>query len=204
MDYIKIEKKLKKEMDKERFAHTLGVMYTAAALAMAYQTNIEQAMCAGLLHDCAKCIPNKKKLKLCEEYEIPVRTSERRCPFLLHAKLGAYFAEHKYEVSDPMILHAIEVHTTGEPQMNTLDKIIYIADYIEPNRENAPNLSEIRKLAFEDLDRAMLQILSDTLAYLRAKGGELDPLTVQTFDYYREQQVTNRKAFRISGKPSRV
>ena len=204
MDYIKIEKKLKKEMDKERFAHTLGVMYTAAALAMAYQTNIEQAMCAGLLHDCAQCIPNKKKLKLCEEYEIPIRTSERRCPFLLHAKLGAYFAEHKYEVSDPMILHAIEVHTTGEPQMNTLDKIIYIADYIEPNRENAPNLSEIRKLAFEDLDRAMLQILSDTLAYLRAKGGELDPLTVQTFDYYREQQVTNRKAFRISGKPSRV
>ena len=204
MDYIKIEKKLKKEMDKERFAHTLGVMYTAAALAMAYQTNIEQAMCAGLLHDCAKCIPNKKKLKLCEEYEIPIRTSERRCPFLLHAKLGAYFAEHKHEVSDPMSLHAIEEHTTGEPQMNTLDKIIYIADYIEPNRENAPNLSEIRKLAFEDLDRAMLQILSDTLAYLRAKGGELDPLTVQTFDYYREQQVTNRKAFRISGKPSRV
>ena len=88
--------------------------------------------------------------------------------------------------------------------MNTLDKIIYIADYIEPNRENAPNLPEIRKIAFEDLDRAMLQILSDTLSYLRAKGGELDSLTVQTFDYYREQQVTNRKAFRISGKTSRL
>ena len=204
MEYNKIEKKLKKEMDKERYAHTQGVMYTAAALAMAYQANIEQAMYAGLLHDCAKCIPNKKKLKLCEEYDIPIRTSERRCPFLLHAKLGAYFAEHKYEVSDPMILHAIQVHTTGEPHMNTLDKIIYIADYIEPNRENAPNLPEIRKIAFEDLDGAMLQILSDTLSYLKAKGGELDPLTVQTFDYYREQQVTNRKAFRISGKTSRL
>ena len=63
MEYNKIEKKLKKEMDKERYAHTQGVMYTAAALAMAYQANIEQAMYAGLLHDCAKCIPNKKKLK---------------------------------------------------------------------------------------------------------------------------------------------
>lgn len=200
MERIKIEKKLKKELDRERYTHTQGVMYTAAALAMAHQTNQEQAMYAGLLHDCAKCIPNKKKLKLCEEYEIPIRPSERRCPFLLHAKLGAYFAEHKYEISDPMILHAIKVHTTGEPQMNTLDKIIYIADYIEPNRKNAPNLPEIRKIAFEDLDWTILQILGDTLAYLRAKGGELDPLTMQTFDYYREQQVTNRKAFRISGK----
>lgn len=202
MEFYKIEKKLKKEMDKERYAHTQGVMYTAAALSMAYQTNLEQAMYAGLLHDCAKCIPNKEKLKLCEKYEIPIRLSESRCPFLLHAKLGAYFAEHKYEVSDPMILHAIEVHTTGEPQMNTLDKIIYIADYIEPNRKSAPNLPEIRKLAFVDLDRAMLQILGDTLTYLRTKNGELDSLTVQTYDYYREKQVTNRKAFRISGKTS--
>ncbi len=200
MERIKIEKKLKKQMDKERYAHTQGVMYTAAALSMAHQADLEQALYAGLLHDCAKCIPNKEKLKLCEKYGIPIRTSERRCPFLLHAKLGAYLAEHKYEMGDPMVLHAITVHTTGEPQMNTLDKIIYIADYIEPNRKSAPNLPEIRKLAFENLDKAMLQILGDTLAYLRAKGGELDPMTVQTYDYYREKQLTNRKALRISGK----
>ncbi len=182
----KIEKKLRKELDKERYEHTMGVMYTAAALAMAHQSDIEQAMYAGLLHDCAKCIPNEDKLRLCEKYQIPVRDSERRCPFLLHAKLGAYYAEYNYKVNDPMIHHAIKVHTTGVPDMNTLDKIIYIADYIEPNRKSAPNLPEIRRLAFEDLDRAMLQILSDTLAYLREKGGELDTMTLQTYNYYKE------------------
>lgn len=182
----KIEKKLRKELDKERYEHTMGVMYTAAALAMAHQSDIEQAMYAGLLHDCAKCIPNDDKLRLCEEYQIPVRDSERRCPFLLHAKLGAHFAEYNYKVNDPIILHAIKVHTTGVPDMNTLDKIIYIADYIEPNRKAAPNLPEIRRLAFEDLDKAMLQILADTLSYLREKGGELDTMTIQTYNYYKE------------------
>lgn len=182
----KIEKKLRKELDRERFTHTLGVMYTAASLAMVYGTNIEQAMYAGLLHDCAKCIPNESKLQLCEEYGIPVRESERHCPFLLHAKLGAYFAKHRYKIDDKEILHAIQTHTTGEPGMNVLDKIIYISDYIEPNRKNAPNLPEIRKLAFENLDKAMLKILGDTLDYLTRKGGEIDPLTVQTYQYYQE------------------
>lgn len=183
----KIEKKLRKELDRERYTHTLGVMYTAASLAMVHGTSIEQAMYAGLLHDCAKCIPNESKLQLCEEYGIPVRESERRCPFLLHAKLGAYFAKHRYKIDDKEILHAIKTHTTGEPGMNVLDKIIYIADYIEPNRKTAPNLSEIRKLAFEDLDKAMLRILGDTLDYLKEKGGELDPLTMQTYQYFNEK-----------------
>lgn len=184
----KIEKKLRKELDKERFSHTMGVMYTAAALAMAHQSDIEQALYAGLLHDCAKCISNEEKLQLCKEHHIPIRDSERRSPFLLHAKLGAYFAKDKYKINDPMILHAIQVHTTGEPEMNTLDKIIYIADYIEPNRDAAPNLQEIRKLAFEDLDKAMLLILHDTLNYLREKGGELDPMTLETYDYFQKKE----------------
>ncbi|MCI9446224.1 MAG: HD domain-containing protein [Lachnospiraceae bacterium] len=183
----KIEKKLRKNLDKERFRHTVGVMYTAAALAMAHQSDMEQAMYAGLLHDCAKCIPNGEKLQLCEEYGIPVRSSERRCPFLLHAKLGAYFAKHKFKVDDPEILQAIELHTTGKAGMGTLDKIIYIADYIEPNRKEAPNLPEIRKLAFEDLDRAMLQILGDTLDYLKEKGGEQDSMTLQAYEYFHDK-----------------
>lgn len=186
MKLKKIQKKLRKELDEERYEHTMGVMYTAAALAMAHQSDLEPAMYAGLLHDCAKCIPNEEKLQLCEELQIPIRDSERRCPFLLHAKLGAYFAEYNYKVNDPTILHAIKVHTTGVPDMNTLDKIIYIADYIEPNRKTAPNLPEIRRLAFEDLDKTMLRILTDTLTYLREKGGELDTMTVQTYNYYKD------------------
>ncbi|WP_075719651.1 bis(5'-nucleosyl)-tetraphosphatase (symmetrical) YqeK [Roseburia sp. 499] len=179
-----IEKQLKKELDKDRFTHTMGVMYTAAALAMAHGADMEQALYAGLLHDCAKCIPNDEKIVLCKKYQIPISEAEEKSPFLLHAKLGAYYAEHKYAIQDNEILHAIKVHTTGEPGMNTLDKLIYIADYIEPNRDQAPNLTLIRKLAFENLDEAMKQILSDTLHYLQEKGGEIDPLTAQTYEYF--------------------
>lgn len=179
-----IEKQLKKELDKDRFTHTMGVMYTAASLAMAHGTDMKQALYAGLLHDCAKCIPNDEKIALCKKYQIPISEAEEKSPFLLHAKLGAYYAEHKYDIQDNEILHAIKVHTTGEPGMNTLDKIIFIADYIEPNRDQAPNLTQIRKLAFENLDEAMKQILNDTLHYLKEKGGEIDPLTSKTYEYF--------------------
>lgn len=179
-----IEKQLKKELDKERFTHTMGVMYTAAALAMAHGADMDQALYAGLLHDCAKCIPNEEKLSLCEKYQISISDAERKSPSLLHAKLGAYFAKSIYGIEDEEILHSIKVHTTGEPGMNLLDKIIYIADYIEPNRDQAPNLTAIRKLAFQDLDKTMEKILSDTLQYLTEKGGEIDPLTNETYQYF--------------------
>ena len=187
MERLDIEKKLKKELDKERYRHTLGVMYSAASLAMAYGVSMEQAMYAGLLHDCAKCIPNHEKLKLCKKHKIPVSKMEEGNPFLLHAKLGAYLAKEDYGVKDKEVLHAIQVHTTGEPGMGILDKIIYIADYIEPNREKAPDLNEVRRLAFQDLDQAMVKILSDTLDYLKKGGGDLDPLTLETYHYFTNQ-----------------
>lgn len=183
---IEIETQLKKELDKERFRHTLGVMYTAASLAMAHGGNMEQAMYAGLLHDCAKCIPNDQKIQLCLEYNIEITESEKHSPFLLHAKLGAYLAQEKYGITDSEILHAIQVHTTGAPNMNLLDKIIYIADYIEPNRDKAANLPVVRRLAFEDLDQTMLLILRDTLSYLENKKGEIDPMTARTYEYFKE------------------
>ncbi len=84
------------------------------------------------------------------------------------------------------MLHAIQVHTTGEPGMHLLDKILYIADYIEPNRDKAPDLPEVRRLAYEDLDKAMLKILSDTLDYLNERGGELDPMTMKAYKYFKK------------------
>ena len=185
MERIEIEKKLKKELDKERFRHTLGVMYTAASLAMVHGCDMEQAMYAGLLHDCAKCISNDKKKQMCKKQNIEITASEERSPFLLHAKLGAYLAKKEYGITDEEILHAIQVHTTGAPNMSLLDKIIYIADYIEPNRDKAPNLEKVRKWAFEDLDMTMLCILEDTLAYLKEGKGEIDPMTSETYEYFK-------------------
>ena len=188
-DLKKIKKKLKNELDESRYEHTIGVMDTAACLAMRYGADLTQELVAGLLHDCAKCIPNDKKLKLCRKNGIEVTPFEEKAPFLLHAKLGAWMAEHEYHVSDPAILSAIACHTTGKPDMSLLDKIVFIADYIEPGRNKAPGLPEIRRLSFTDIDQALIRILSDTLDYLASSNDPIDPATQNVLDYYlrREQ-----------------
>ncbi|MCI5621421.1 MAG: bis(5'-nucleosyl)-tetraphosphatase (symmetrical) YqeK [Lachnospiraceae bacterium] len=185
-DVNKIKKALKKELDKERFEHTLGVMYTAQCLAMAHGVDLEQAQLAGLLHDCAKCISNAQKLTLCQENGIPVNSCEKENPSLLHAKLGAFVARNEYDITDEAVLHAIAVHTTGEPDMSDLDKIIFIADYIEPLRNKAEHLTEIRRTAFHHLNEALCMILRDTIAYLgkNKNADSIDPMTRETYEFY--------------------
>lgn len=181
----RMQQKLKKHLDEDRYEHTLGVMYTAGALAMRYQENIRSALIAGLLHDCAKCIPTNKKFKMCSKYHLEVSETERSNPSLLHAKLGAYLAEKKYHVRDEVILSAITFHTTGKPAMSLLEKIVYVADYIEPGRRELPNMAEIRRLAFENIDECIYQILQDSLNYLNTRNITVDPMTEKTYLYYK-------------------
>lgn len=192
-DFIKMQKKLAKYLDEDRFAHTIGVMYTCASLAMVHGYNLEDAQAAGLLHDCAKCIPNKKKLKLCSQHNIPVTVFEETHPFLLHAKLGAYIARKKYDITDEEILSSITYHTTGRREMSLLEKIVYIADYIEPMRNKAPNLDKVRKLAFQDLDECMYEILKDTLEYLDENPQDVENTTKEAFSYYKELHIRRNK-----------
>lgn len=187
-DYLRLlSGQLSEELDKKRYAHTLGVAYTAVSLAMAHGTDMYNAYLAGLLHDNAKCISSEKKRKLCKKYDIVLNEAEDKNPDLLHAKLGAIRAREKYHVEDRAVLEAIKYHTTGKPAMTELEKIIYIADYIEPNRKMLPGLPEIRTTAFRDLNRAMVLILKNTLAYLREKGVFIDPMTLETYEYYKEE-----------------
>lgn len=186
----RINRKLKKELDKERYEHTQGVMYTAAALAMCHGADIDRALLAGLLHDCAKCIPSAKKVKLCEKYHLEVTSVERENPSLLHAKLGAYLAEKKYHVKDQEILNAIKSHTTGRPGMSLLEKIIYISDYMEPGRDELPNMAEVRQLAFRDIDKCLSRILADSLAYLRSRDISIDKMTEKTYEFYKTELET--------------
>lgn len=183
-DIRKIRKKMEKVLDPKRFEHTLGVAYTASALAMCYDVDINKAQTAGLLHDCAKCMSNEKKLSICEKHHIPVNEVERKNPFLLHAKVGSYVAMKQFNIHDQDIINAILNHTTGRPGMSQLEKIIYIADYIEPGRKQAPNLTKLRRLAFQDLDQALLQVLDDTLHYLESINSPIDPMTQKTYEYY--------------------
>ena len=194
-ELLELDEKLKQNLDKYRYDHTIGVMHTAACLAMKYDGNIRQAMIAGMLHDCAKCIPSAEKLKLCRQYHLEVSEAEKANPGLLHAKLGAYLAKNVYGIEDGEVLHAISVHTTGCPEMTLLDKILYIADYIEPGRKDTTNLPAVRKLAFCDLDACLYQILQDSLEYLRQKDRVIDSMTEQTFLYYDNIFKTNKNKF---------
>lgn len=183
--YKKLRKKVKDVMTKSRYEHTLGVEFTAASLAMRYEVDIEKAELAGLLHDCAKCIDSEDTLDDCKKYNIELTDVEKRNPFLIHSKLGAVHAKKLYGVDDEDIISAIRFHTTGKPDMTMLEKIIFIADYIEPGRDKAPNLKEIRKMSFMDIDEAMYMILKDTLDYLDKGEGEKDELTRDTYLFYK-------------------
>ena len=148
--------------------------------------DIKDAQVSGLLHDCAKCIPNKKKLKMCSEHNIPVSDFERSHPFLLHSRLGAYIAHEKYGIDDQEILSAINYHTTGRREMSLLEKIIYIADYLEPGRTELPNMADVRSLVFRDIDECLYRILKDSLVYLETKHLPIDIMTEKTYLYYKE------------------
>ncbi|MCR4787933.1 MAG: bis(5'-nucleosyl)-tetraphosphatase (symmetrical) YqeK [Lachnospiraceae bacterium] len=191
MKIEKIEEKIKKVQSEKRFAHTKGVQYTAMCLAMKYDEDIDKASLAGLLHDCAKHISEEKLLSLCLENDIPVSETEKSHPFLLHGKVGALIAKKKFGLDDEDLLNAITYHTTGRPGMSVLEKIIFVADYIEPGRNSAENLKAVRKMAFEDLDLTIVKITSDTLNYLNKKKAAVDPMTKMTYDHYMKESVIN-------------
>ena len=184
---LEIKKDLTKKWKKDRFEHTIGVMYTASSLAMRYGEDIQEALTAGLLHDCGKFCPAKEQIKLCRKKGISLTDSEIDMPALVHAKLGAYLAEHEYGIKDPAVLDAITYHTTGRPNMTMLEKIIYIADYIEPNRAEIPGLDEVRFLAFEDIDQAVCRSAGGTVRYLRDGGKAVDPMTIRTYNFYKKE-----------------
>ena len=191
-DIVAIEKSLQSLLSPHRYAHTLGVMHTACALSMAHSYPMTRAQIAGLLHDCAKYLSNDQLIEIAKKRGLSISPGEEKAPQLLHAKVGALFAEEIYGVQDPAVLRAIRLHTTGSPAMGLLDKIIFVADYIEPGRDRAPHLSDIRQLAFYDLDLAVTLILEDTIAFLEASGAEIDISSRQTLDSYRDIIQTRR------------
>lgn len=183
---VNIQNQLKNDLNESRYIHTMGVMYTAASLAMCHGGDVQKALIAGLLHDCAKCIPFEEKFALCEKYQIKISPVERRNPELLHAKLGASIAADKYEIQDEDIINSIASHTTGRPEMSLLEKIVYISDYMEPGRKPLSNMGDVRRLAYQNIDECLYRILKDSLVYLKSRDMAIDPMTEKTYFYYRE------------------
>lgn len=169
---------LKRNMTQKRFAHTLGVMEFAVALAKRYGVDVEKAQLAAMVHDCAKDMPQDNQLNLARQFGILLDEISMAEKALIHAPLGAALAKIKYGIEDPAILRAVKVHTTGDPKMTPLDKVIFLADYIEPGR-NFPGVDRLRKVAFEDLDEAVIMACDSTIRYVIDRGRLLHPRMVE-------------------------
>ena len=178
----KMAYRLKKELDAARYAHTLGVEKTAREMAEKFGVDEEKAALAGLLHDCAKCMPLSQMTKAAKNEKLDPVMKESKA--LMHAVAGAHVAQDVYDVHDPEVLGAIRWHTTGHANMTKLEKIVYLADMIEPNRKPYPGLEALRKLCMTDLDEAMHMALLMSLDHVREQGKPLHPDTMAALAEY--------------------
>lgn len=192
-EIFSIREALKVSLKPGRYEHSLSVSFTCMALAMRYGYDLDKAEMAGLLHDCAKCYDNDSIIEACRKKGVELTEGELQAPSIIHARLGAQMAKDKFGVEDPEILSAIACHTTGKPDMSLLDKILYIADYIEPRRYKIKELPSIRRLAFEDLDQALFQIMEGTLRYLNESGTYADIMTQNAYQYYKKLMCTQKE-----------
>ena len=182
MKWEKMQARLHKELDAQRYAHTLGVVKTAREMARRFGEDEEKAALAGLLHDCAKCMTLSQMLKAAKD--APVDPLMRESKALMHSLAGCCVAHDVYGVEDEDVLSAIRWHTTGHAGMTRLAKIIYLADMIEPGRKAYPGLEALRVLCKQDLELAMHQALRMSTEHVQAEGRPLHPDTLAALSDY--------------------
>ena len=187
-----MEEKLNNTLSERRYKHSIGVMEAAVKMAEHFGADVEKARIAGLLHDCAKEIDKDEALKMCDELGILIDEEKRVQKGLLHADLGAELMKREYGIDDAEIYSAVKCHTMGKRDMSMLDKILYLADFIEVNRREFDGLSELRRICFEDLDEAMLFAINLSISFVLSKGKTLHKQTTDTKEYY-EKIIENKK-----------
>jgi len=175
--------KLKNALSDKRLVHSLLVAHTARELARLHGFNEERAAWAGLLHDCAKCMPLAAMQRVARDNRLLLDKETLQSGNLLHGPAGAVVAEKEYGITDPIVLSAIRCHTTGKVGMLPIDMIVFLSDKIEPSRRSYPVLEEVRALAKEDLTKAMLHSLVSTLEYVRSQNTEPHPTTQKVADW---------------------
>lgn len=178
-----LEEKLKKLLPEERFKHSLRVKEAALKLAERFTINKEKVATAALLHDCARYHKGKELIDAAKNFGLKVNKIEEFEPKLLHAKLSAKIAERDFDIQDKEILSAIEKHTVGHEKMNTLDKIIYLADHIE-DRRDFKNVKKIRELAFKNLDAAIATSTGSMIQHLLDQDLPIFEQTIRTRNHY--------------------
>ena len=165
----------------KRYQHTLRVADTAIALAERYGEDPEKAEMAALLHDIAKYFPDKELYDVIAQHSDVPNIFLDYHPSIWHAPVGAIYVQEKLGIEDTDILSAITYHTTGREGMSPLEKIVFLADYIEPGRD-FPGVEEVRQLAEEDLDQAVLKALANTIQFLVGKNSAVFPDTIGAYN----------------------
>ncbi len=171
---------VKKQMPEHRYLHTLGVMETAIVLAK--QNGVEEAKAelAAIFHDYAKYRPKEEMKELIRTKGMPAILLEFNSE-LWHAPVGAFLVEQEVGITDEVVLNAIRYHTSGRVGMTKLEKVIYLADYIEPGR-HFPGVEEVRELAKDDLELALIQTVQNTIVFLMKKNQPIYPDTFYTYN----------------------
>ena len=172
----------------KRMPHVLGTEQEAVRLAERYDADVTKARIAALLHDCTKKLDMDEQLALCKKYHIPLDELERKALKLLHSKTGAAIARDVFAVDDD-VYSAILYHTTGKPDMTLLEKIIYLADYIEPTRD-FPGVEALRRTVYEDLDRGLLMGLTMTIDEMEEMGNPVHHMTRGARDYLMKRGIS--------------
>ncbi len=182
IEISEIKTYLKSNLSERRYLHSFGVAEEAEKLANTYGADAEKAYIAGLVHDCAKEFSADKMLSLFEKYGGQADEIMKAMPNLLHGPLGAYFAKDVFKIEGADIFDAIYYHTTGKADMPLLTKIVYIADYIEPNR-TYDGVEELKELAYRDIDKAIVFGIDFTIQSLinRKLPIHLDTVSARNF-----------------------
>ena len=170
-----------------RVAHVLGCRDTAERMARRWGVDPTDAARAGMLHDVTKALDDSLQLTLCREYGIVLGEFSQKNPKTLHALTGSLVAERIFG-ENPAVVDAIRSHTTGKANMTTLQKILYVADYMEPNRD-FPGVEELRHLAYTDLDKALKLGLEMTLQLLRENKQDISPESAEALAYLQRAGV---------------
>ncbi len=188
MNYTKINETeiknwLKKNLNSERYSHSLGTAECAKGLAAKFGLDEEKAYIAGLLHDCAKCFPNEKLLEIIKE-NLQVEEAEMLNYKTLHAPVSAYYAKNYFGVEDKEILSAIRWHTLGQLEMTDFEKIIFLADKIEPNTRDKEYSAVIRSYLDEEngLNKALLKCYKETIKSLVKRDLKICLLTIEIYN----------------------
>lgn len=181
MNDLEIMAQIKNKFSAQRWQHIMGVYETALKLAQIFGADQEKTGQAALLHDYGKTLNDQQILAQAAQYGLTLDENDYQTPELLHGPIGAKMVAQELGIKDPEILQSISAHTLGNEQMSKIDKIIFLADMIEPNR-NYPGLDTLRATVFTDLDRGLLMGFDRTLEYLKSTGRTIHPQTIKSRD----------------------